>query len=164
MQLSRLRIAFDILAIVFFVYIIMESLEFRSLAGYFPLSVASSALVLGIVNLGIDVTRILRHGSAIAGSEMETAAIKESADPVARRQALLRMARYVGWFVGYIALIYVFGMRIASPLFLFAFFWRDAKTGLPFAVLGAAGGTAVLLLASDVMKLRWPESLFSFFG
>jgi hypothetical protein len=163
MPLSKLRIGFDVAVLVFFAYIIWAASQFRGLAGYFPLVIASLAFVLGVVNLGVDLLKLRKAGSALAGSDRGTASIKEEAAPEERRRALARMGRYLGWTVGYVAAIWVFGMVVATPLFLFLFFLLDGRTGLLFAVLGSVGGTVALILASDIMNLRWPSSIFGFF-
>lgn len=166
MELSKLRITSNVVAILVFGYVVIASLQFRSLAGYFPLAIASVSLILSVANLGLDVVKYRKVGSAILADEADevgTATIRESSTAGERRAALWRMARYLAWTMGYAAAIWLIGMVVATPLFLFAFFLFDARTGWRFAVLGAAGATAALLLASDIMGLRWPESVLGLF-
>lgn len=158
MQLSRFRLAFDVLVLVFFAYIFWASTEFRSLAGYFPGTVSGTALALGLVNLGVDIVRFRRMGTAIGDQGFATAIVDEQHGQQSR-EALQRMARYVAWIIGFVVLIGVIGMVPATLVFLLGFFWFDARTSKRFAILGAVIGTALLMLGTEVLSLRWPPSL-----
>ena len=161
MPLSRVRVAFDLLVLAFFAYIFYASLDFRSLAGYFPGTVAALAMVLGVMNLIVDLVRMRRTGTVVEQDEDSTATVRESDDPAERRRLTLRTVRVLAWVFGFVAIIWVVGMVVAVPVFLLAFFLLDERTSIRFAVIAAVVSTGALILATDVMGLRWPESLIS---
>ena len=66
---------------------------------------------------------------------------------------------YVGWFVLFLAMVYVLGFTIASAIFVFAFI--TAECGRPWSRNAAfsLGTIATLVLLTTVLYLEYPEGL-----
>lgn len=148
------RIAFDSAIVLFFIWLVVEAAEFRSLAGYFPLTVGWLGVILGIANLGIDIRRVRRtaHGHGGHDESIQRQEADEQEEPYNLPIAL----RYIGWVIGYIAAIWALGMVAASALFLVTFLLIESRVRWGFSILGSAAAATAMLLLVEALNLRVP--------
>lgn len=66
---------------------------------------------------------------------------------------------YVGWFVGFIALVWVFGFSIASAIFVAAFITVECRGPIWRNVAFGCATTAVLSALSFLLYLQYPSGL-----
>ena len=129
------RILLSAIVLVIALWAIQRGLTFRPLAAYFPVAAAGMVALFTAIQMVVDIANFLRgrlvivpgldvkspiHGMGVAG--------------------LLLALRYMGWFVGYILLMYVTGVFVSTALFIGAFLKLEARWHWP--------GVAVLVVAS----------------
>lgn len=158
--LAKSRIVFDSLALLLFVWMAYEAWDFARLARVFPLAISLIAATLGLLNLGISIWR-WRTGKRLVGDEAPKTAVAKGGEEDDRAvvHGVLRALYYLGWTLGYVGLIGAIGLVAATLVFVLAFLAIEARAGWLLTALGSAVTVGALLLISDVMDLRWPESL-----
>lgn len=163
--LTRIRLGFDVAVLALFIGAAVEALDFRDRARYMPLYGSVFAAVLATGNLVVDVLRWRRLGTAVAGDALPTAAVTEddTDEGGTAGQALAGAAYYLGWVVGYIALIWVAGLIPATVVFLAGFLTFVARARWVLVVVGTATTVVALIAISEVMNLYWPSSLLTLF-
>src|SRR5699024_11221786 len=106
MNKSLANILFTAFIFILFTAAAFEALTFSRLAQFFPLYISIAGSVLALIYL---IKIIIAH-------------IKETS-PEERYEQLqiLKPFRYIEWVLAYLLLMYVYGMFIASTVFLFVF-------------------------------------------
>lgn len=172
---DRIRFAFSFLLLLLFIYTGYESIDFRPLARYLPFGASVVAATMMAFSILIDVSTFRRTGRVAFGDVADTAAIavaveqedaaaegeasKEFRGPRTQAEAILRSFGVLGWVFAYVAGIAIVGLMVATPIYLFAYLLREARTSLRFAIIG---NTLVLLLLTtmrEALNLRWPPYL-----
>lgn len=164
-MISKARIVFDIGMLLLFATMAYASLDFQAVARHFPLYASLAAVALSLVNLVVDVVKLRRRGSVLAGDALETATLQEldsygEGSQLAPTEALRRAARYWGWLLGFVVLIWLVGLQGAVLLFLSAFLAIEAR--MAWWRIGASVAATLIVLGAfrNIMNLRWPSSLF----
>lgn len=166
-MISRARIVFDVLMLLLFGYVAYDSLDFQPTARHFPLYISLAAVVLGAVNLVVNVAKLRSQGSVVAGDELDTATLREDtsdgsdadAPTLPPSETLKRALRYWTWLVAFVVLIAVLGIVGAVLVFLPAFLAVEARMRWPGIVVSVAITLGLLTAFGNLMNLRWPESL-----
>ena len=150
--MRNLELGFGIFIFVLFSFAAYTSMSFHRLAMYFPFAVS----VLGVILSGFYVGKLLikrrRQTSSAAGepaAEISTDAASEI------RKAL----PYLAWFIGYILLIALAGIVVASAIFLAAFLYREARMRWWGVLISVVSTLVILFTFSGVMRLYWPRNL-----
>jgi hypothetical protein len=158
--MDNLKLGFGVALFVVFSLAAYTSMGFHRLAMYFPFAVS----VLGVVLSGAYVGKLLfariRGGTEIsvhAATDTVLDGTMEVPDAVSEiRKAL----PYLAWFIGYILLIALAGIVVASALFLAAFLYREARMRWWGVLISVVSTLVVLYTFSGVMRLYWPRNLF----
>lgn len=146
--------AMTLFMLAFFITLVSIASTYPAGARFMPYVVCLPAIALCVLQLALDWRRA--PGAAPAGGdsrEQQTlrmigqaeapaaGVVVEEDEPTVRREMVVW-----GFFLGYIAIILVFGFWIAIPLFLFSFLYSQAKFPPLKSALYAAAGTAILYL------------------
>lgn len=159
-NVTRLRLGFDVVVVVVCAVAAYVSLGFTELARAFPLAISVAGVGLGVANLGADVLRVRRTGSAVGDDVQETAIIS---DDRAESAHLAKGAlRYLLWFVGCILLIFLFGLLVGSAAFVAAFLFVESRAGRVLLVAGPLFTFAGLAVLTEAMNLELPEHFIYF--
>lgn len=147
MNKSLANIIFTAFIFILFTAAALESLTFSRLAQFFPLYISIAGSVLSLIYL---IKIIIEH-------------VKQSS-PEERHEQLqiLKPLRYIGWILGYLLLIYVFGMLIATAVFLFVFLILESKMKVLSSVLSVAVMLVLITYLSAAINIAWPSSLLGF--
>src|SRR5690625_2221849 len=141
------QLSFTSLLLLFFIYTAVAATSFKELARYFPLYLS----VIGAVLLFIEVIRqLLTIKKNMKKDEQLHPNIKA-------------VILYTLYLTGYILLVYLIGMIIATVIFLFVFLYFTAKMRLISSIITVIVVVGVLMLFADVMNLYWPKSIFNIF-
>lgn len=128
-------------------WVVVESSSFPSKAGVYPWAVGVLGVVLVVVEIILTLTRKSKAS--------------EDVDEVSQLgvvNVLGKVGPYLLWLAGYYLLIYLFGLVVASALFVFAFLSLVAKARW-YLALGAAGVLVAFLLGvSELLNLYWPDA------
>lgn len=125
----------------------LEALTFSRLAQFFPLYISGAGAILSLIYL---IKIIIEH---IKGTSPED-----------RHEQLeiLKPLRYIAWIIGYLLMIYVFGMLIATAVFLFIFLIAESKMKVLSSVLSVAVMLVLITYLSAAINIAWPSSLLGF--
>lgn len=157
---SVLRLFFLVGLFVTFVYSAYKSYSFNPRAAYFPRAVGFFGATVVTIGFALDVRALRRTGTCVPLSVKEGTTTLGKAGPGERWAAVRGVGRYLLWFVGYIALVYVFGIFFATAIFVGSFLRIEAE--LPWWKLVV--GVGLLLFGmdqlGDAMNIRWPRAIF----
>jgi bacteriorhodopsin len=135
--------------LIFFLWTAWEALGFAKLAQFFPLYVSLVAITLIIVQLYLGIKSKI-SGSSSASDAEEVNVLRE------RMPAYLV---YIGWFLGYILLVYLIGFLVATGIFLFAFLIKESKMSLIQTITGVVITLGFIIFFGRVMHMYWPEGI-----
>lgn len=172
---SVLRVRLVVLALLttVFAYGIYASLGFRANSRPMPLFIATSGIILAVVALASNGLTAWRTRGQDVVSDTTTSGVMpdeliqgfttdddhsedEITDPFSSGE-LLVSAKYFGWFVGYIILVVVVGVHIATFLFVTAFLtFRNGSSPLR-AGWSAAITVGVLLALERFYSINLPQ-------
>jgi hypothetical protein len=157
-----IRLALGVAILAVFVFAAMEAMHYSRLARYMPLYVSAAGIVFSLLSIGVDLWRLrtaraLRTTAAIVAPEDFEAPGRLSQGEEMQR---IRLAMYyLLWVLGYVALIGIVGLPVATAIFLGLFLAIEAR----MRILGTAVGIGLVLLAllalTRLVNLRWPPSL-----
>ena len=107
-------------------------------------------------------------GSAPVGSRTSTddgaRPAEAELDAASEERAALRRAATVwAWLLLYVALIAVFGLTVATVLYLVGYLWRQAKAGPVLIVVGTLLTLGGMHLMRVALNLRYPANLLEWF-
>ncbi|WP_353625755.1 tripartite tricarboxylate transporter TctB family protein [Bacillus sp. JCM 19041] len=120
----------------------MSALEFSRLAQFFPLYVSVAGTGFCGIYLILLIVRYKRESRA----EEE-------------RLSFLKPLSYIGWIVGYIGLIYIAGMLIATTVFLFAFLLLESNMTWIRSAVSVVCVLVLISAASALLGVYWPTNL-----
>jgi len=156
---SVLRLIFLIGLFFTFAYSAYKSYSFNPRAAYFPRAVGYFGATVVAIGFAMDVRSLRKTGTCVPLSVKEGTTTLGKARPGERWAAVRGVGRYLLWFVGYIGLVYVFGIFFATAIFVGSFLRLEAK--LPWWKLGI--GVGLLLFGmdqlGDAMNIRWPRAV-----
>jgi hypothetical protein len=155
---DRVRFGVDVGALLLLSGAAVGALEFRRLARYFPFWVSVFFAILALANVVHDVRSAKSGTGIIKGDAIDSASMStyDGASPI---EALKATTLYMGWVVGYVALIYVIGMPIATVIFLTLWLRRIAEAQWVHIVISVAVMLGMLFGVTEALGFRWPHSL-----
>lgn len=158
--MGNLKLGFGVFVFIVFSLAAYTSIGFHRLAMYFPFAVS----VLGVVLSGVYVGTLLLsriRGVAEKPLDPDKATVLDESMEIPDAVSEIRKALpYLAWFIGYILLIALAGIVVASALFLAAFLYREARMRWWGVLISVVSTLVVLYTFSGVMRLYWPRNLF----
>ena len=144
MTKGQLRILLDVGAIALFVFAGWLAMDFRDRARSMPYFLTAAGVLLGLVNLLVDV-----H------------AVRKGVDDTLREKLgpPTRVVRFVAWPIGYVLMIWLVSMPLATAIFLVAFLSLEAEFRWHWSLLSAGVVVALLFAFSEAFTIHWPPSL-----
>ena len=71
--------------------------------------------------------------------------------------------KYLLIIIGFLVLIYIFGIFVGTAIYLFCFLYFETKFGLVKSIISVAIVIGFIMIFGDVMNLYWPKSLLNLF-
>lgn len=158
---DRLRLGFSLFVLCIFAYAAFDALDFSRRARYMPLYVSVAGLALSLLLISLELWWARKAGGVTQRREVaiEDLAAQDIFSPEQEYHRLKTTTYYLLWMIGYVGLIAVVGLPVASTLFLGLFLYIESRMKLPGIALSIAGMLAGLLTLTYLMNLRWPLSL-----
>ncbi|WP_462420280.1 tripartite tricarboxylate transporter TctB family protein [Salinicoccus sp. Marseille-QA3877] len=122
----------------------VEATTFSRLAQFFPLYISMAGSILSLVYL---IKTIIDY-------RKETTA-EERGEHV----LILMPFRYIGWVIGYLIMMYIFGFLISTSIFLFVFLIFESKMKVIESMVSVAIVLVVVSYLSAAINIAWPSSL-----
>lgn len=141
--------------VVFFAYGVYEAREFPRLARIFPYWISLGALVLAVMQLGIELRKYLLQIEDVQTNFVDLAPDRSLPPQVVFKRAL----GYLLWFIGLYLGIWLFGFVIALTAFLVIFLRCDASLSWGKTLQLGLGGFLFVVAISWLMALYWPQGL-----
>lgn len=156
-----LRIGFDVTVLAVFTYAMLEATSFSRVARYMPLYVSVAGMAASLLLLLLDLRRALvTRGAGVRWSAgIEDYESVDTIDLANENAKLRRTGFYLLWVFGYVGLVALIGLPIASVLFLAVFLRLDARMGWIGTGLSVVGLVIALLLLAHFVALRWPTNV-----
>ena len=136
-----LSLGFSIFVLVLFVAAGIAGLGFQRLAMYYPVAVSMLGTLL---SLNLVILQVRRFRAPAEDQEL---------------LPLRKAFYYLAWFVGYILLIALAGLMVATAVYLGVFLYVQARMRWWGVLISIVSALLVLNLISRVMNLYWPRSL-----
>ncbi len=149
---SYLSLGFGIFVLILFAASGIAATGFQRLAMYYPVTVAGIGTFLSVMYVA-QQTRALKTKKTSTTNESSSEHEKEEALPI--RGSL----QYLAWFLGYIVLISITGIIIATVVFLGVFLFFEARMRWWGILISIVSSILVLNIISFAMNLYWPRSL-----
>lgn len=158
---DRLRLCLSLTVLCLFAYAGIEALDFSRRARYMPLYVSAGGFVLSSLLIVLELWRMRTAAGRETprGVAIEDLAAEDMFSPEEEWHRLKTTFYYLLWMIGYVGLIALVGIAVASVLFLAGFLLIEARMKLPAIGLSVAAMLAGLLTLTHLMHLRWPSSL-----
>ncbi|MDV2886592.1 tripartite tricarboxylate transporter TctB family protein [Alkalihalophilus pseudofirmus] len=135
---------FSFFLFVFFVLFALEAATFSRLAQFFPYYISITGAVLSFIYTTIQMRELIKQRES--KEELMTLKIK-------------RPLKYLVWLIGYVVLVYIAGIIVASVLFLAAFLYVESRFSVIKTVMSISVVVTGLMLFSNFMNLYWPNNL-----
>lgn len=162
--LSGLKLVLSSFVLCIFAWSYVESLSFHERAAYLPRMVGLLGGTCVATSLLIDLWNVVRSGGSLsAGALSEGTSTLGAAVPGNRGAALLRVGRYGAWLLGFVGVLYLFGIFVATVLFVSSFLLIEARMRAWQVAIGVVCLSLGLYLFGHFMTLRWPASVFEVF-
>lgn len=152
----RLVIAFDAFLLAVFVGMAVIATGFSPLARTFPLTVSVAGVVLAAARLASQMWKYARSSVAVADHGQTDAA---STEENASEGTTKRVVRFFGWILGYLLLIKVAGLLIATAIFITAFSRIEARMRWIHIAIVALAALAGLYLLGSLLGIVWPQGM-----
>src|SRR3546814_17866774 len=93
-----------------------------------------------------------------APSSIEEYSVGDPLTDAEERKRFWTTAYYLGWMVGYVALIGIVSLPVASAVFLGDFLRLEGRMSFPFVGLSVSALVAALFAVPYLMTMLWPMS------
>ncbi|WP_158738036.1 tripartite tricarboxylate transporter TctB family protein [Alteribacillus sp. YIM 98480] len=143
MNKEKLNVIFTFSIFIVFVWAAITALTFSRLAQFFPLYVSVAGSILSGFYLFSEIIKRFKQ--------------KEKGEKV--RVPIIRPCIYIAWVIGYILLIYLIGLLLASTIFLIAFLVVESKFAIFKALYSTGIAVGVIIVLSTLLNISWPQSL-----
>lgn len=136
----------------------IEANNFSDLASFFPLFTAIIAANLALISSLIQGLNIykLKKGTISESDDKDNAIELESEDA-----SLGLIFYYCGWVAGYVLIIYLLGLLIATVIFLVLFFIIESKFKIWKTFLFTAIVITIIIAFGNLLNLYWPTGLLN---
>lgn len=144
MSKDILNLTFSAFLFILFTFAMLEALTFSKLAQFFPLYISIAGSVLTLIYLITQLIDLYKQKTA-DGQKVEI--------------PILKPLRYIGWILGYLLLIYIAGMLIATALFLLVFLKVESNLTLLQTIISVTIILVGILIISPALNIYWPTNL-----
>jgi len=147
MKKDTLNLLFSTFLFLMFTLAIFEALTFSRLAQFFPLYISIAGSVLTLIYLIKQLFELYKQ------KEKEGEATK---------LPILKPLRYIAWIIGYLLLIYIGGLMLATAIFLMVFLIFESKMTFlqtSISVVVVLVGVSAL---SSALNIYWPTNILGF--
>ncbi|GAF21925.1 MULTISPECIES: tripartite tricarboxylate transporter TctB family protein [Shouchella] len=144
MNKDILNIIFTLFLCIVFGSAAILALGFSRLAQFFPLYVSVAGTILSIIYL---IVLLIHYNKNRTEHE---------------RISFIKPLRYIGWIVGYIGVIYVFGMFIATSLFILSFLLIETTMVWWKTIISVVCVLVAISTASSLLGVYWPTNILGF--
>lgn len=141
-------LGFGIFTMIIFAITGIVGTGFQKLAMYFPVTVSALGFLLSGIYVVLHIRSIIKKTTVAEEATMEE-----------QKKDIYSSFYYMGWFIGYIVLIYVAGIYISSAIFLGTFLFFEAKMRWWGILITVVSCMVLLFTIGRVMHLYWPQSL-----
>lgn len=154
------RFSFNLLASVLItaglVYAVFEATQYSFLAKIFPFYISLFLLVISIINLFTEISKVLSTKPNFVNSND----IKDGTEtPLSVKWK--QLSRYVGYIIIMYIGVGIFGYPISMSLFIVLFYRYIAQTSWRSSMIAGVLGFAFLALASKLFNMDWPIGLIT---
>jgi len=150
---------FSIFMLALFTIGFYKAIYFPPAGRIFPLIIAGSGLVLTIFQIVIDLKNQLKTGENFKQNRQDYVDIAPDSDipiELVRKRGL----RFLGWIVGLYLGIYVFGFKIAVPVFFVSFLRIEGKASwFIILLLTTISIYAIFFHFENLLGVFWPRPL-----
>lgn len=144
MNKALANILFTGFIFLLFTFAWVEATTFSRLAQFFPLYISMAGSIISFVYL---IKTIIDYGKETTAEERQ-------------EHVLIMMPfRYIGWVVGYLVMMYIFGFLISTSIFLFVFLMFESKMKVIESMVSVAIVLVVVSYLSAAINIAWPSSL-----
>ncbi|MCP3028744.1 tripartite tricarboxylate transporter TctB family protein [Halobacillus sp. A5] len=143
MTKQTLNLIFTFCIFIVFVWAAVTALTFSRLAQFFPLYVSIAGSIVSGIYLVKEVVKIMKQKDQ--GSHPKVLIVK----PII----------YTGWIVGYVITISLFGLFIASTIYLIAFLLIESKFTFFKALYSTGIALVIITVLSNLLNIAWPQSV-----
>ncbi|WP_080875365.1 hypothetical protein [Oceanobacillus timonensis] len=147
MNRDYLNLIFSGFLFLLFTLTLIEALTFSQLAQFFPLYISIAGAILTFIYFITQVLTIYKQKK----EEGNVTIIP-----------LLQPLKYIGWIVGYLLLVFLTGLLLATTIFLFIFLIFESKMKLISAGISVACVLIGISLLSSALDIYWPTNLLGF--
>jgi len=149
----RPNIVFDVLILLFFVYLVWEANEWKLQARLYPWVIGIPMVVLAVIHLAMDLKgSYLKKSSDAVPVDFQFA---KGIDPIL---AKWRTLNCFSWIIGFLASVWLVGFSISIAVGVFLYLKMQAKEGLVLSVvLTSACWLIYWGLFEQILYLPFPE-------
>lgn len=151
-------LVFTLFLFVVFTLAAIEANNFTNLASFFPLFTAIIAANLALISSIIQGINIYKLKKGIIN---ESDAKDNAIELESENASLGLIFYYVGWVVGYVLIIYLLGLIIATIIFLVLFFTIESKFKVWKTLLATAIVITLIISFGNLMNLYWPTGVIN---
>lgn len=138
------NIIFTTFIFILFTAAAIDALTFSRLAQFFPLYISAAGAILSFIYLIKIIIEHIKHTSPDDRNE---------------RLLIVKPLKYIAWIIGYLMLIYIVGMLIATGIFLFIFLILESKMKVLSSILAVSVMLVLITYLSAAIDIAWPTSL-----
>ena len=121
--------------------------DWNSATALFPRVVGFPMLVLMTAILAIDIKNGRRQDKD-GKTDDEVEFIRKTG----------RMAKYLGWLIGFVVLIWAIGIVYSIPIYIFSYMKIEGKYGwLKCGIYSASTTVFIIILFEYIFRVAWPE-------
>lgn len=156
----KLRLVLTSLLFLVAVGYTVTALGFHELARYTPVTVGSLASLLLAAAVIREVLRLRDFDPVSAGAYGRSIEHVDEGKGGVTTESLHAALRYALWILGYLGVMSLVGLTVASALYVGLFLLVDARVGPRFAAISVAGVVLFLWVFGSVIGFVWPEGVF----
>ncbi|PPA69121.1 tripartite tricarboxylate transporter TctB family protein [Jeotgalibacillus proteolyticus] len=143
MTKQTLNVIFTTCLFITFTWAAVSALAFSRLAQFFPLYVSIIGSIVSGIYLATEIFKLVKQKEKVEQS----------------RVLILKPLIYTCWVAGYIGIIYLAGLFLATAIYLVAFLLIESKFSLFKAVYSTGIALVIMTVVSNLLKIAWPQGL-----
>jgi hypothetical protein len=150
------QVTFGLVVLVFFGVCLWQATAWPRQAKFFPIAILVPMIIVGLVNLALELKGLFTHRRLSTDCTSETAVT----EPVGERAAVRLTFQTFLWVFGFFAGIWLVGFSVAIPLFIFSYLKLYSREGwIVSLALAAAVWVFFFLLFETLLHLPLPEGM-----
>ena len=154
-RLFGVRVVFAALMVLAFGYGTYEAFSFGFLAKIFPLYISMFCLILGLIDLCLEIMRSWK-GAQDSGVGLVDL---ESDWDISMTEVMKRFCAFLALLLVLYAGIWLVGYPISIALFLVLFYRFLTRTTWELALVAGFAGLGFISLISKLMVIEWPSGI-----